>query len=130
MAYDLGLAERIRSLLARHGDFSERKMFGGICFMMNGHMCCGVIKTDLVLRLTPDEADRALKQPHVRPMDFTRKPMKSMIYVSAQGIDADEDLHRWVELARSIARELPPKEIAVPQKAKPRKSASLSSHRP
>jgi len=127
MAYDLGLAERVRSLLERHSGFSERKMFGGICFMVNGNMCCGVLKTDLMLRLTPEEADLALKRPHVRPMDFTRTPMKSMVYVSAQGVDADQDLHHWVELARSIARKLPPKESAVAKK--PKKSASPSSRR-
>jgi TfoX/Sxy family transcriptional regulator of competence genes len=109
MAYDLGLTDRIRVILGRLGDFSERKMFGGLCFMVNGHMCCGIVKSDLMLRLTPEIAAAALREPHTRPMDFTGKPMKSMIYVEAAGIDADSSLERWVRSAERIARSLPGK---------------------
>src|SRR5215471_11619796 len=79
-------------------------MFGGLAFMVNGHMCCGVLKTDLVLRLTSEEAAASLRQPHTRPMDFTGKPMKSMIYVSATGTDSDKALAAWVESAVRLAR--------------------------
>lgn len=89
MAYDLHLADRIRVVLGRMGEFSERKMFGGLCFMVNGHMCCGIVKSALMLRLTPATAAAALREPHTRPMDFTGKPMKSMIYVDAAGIEPD-----------------------------------------
>src|SRR5258708_36368521 len=89
MAYDLGLADRIRVVLGHLGDFSERKMFGGLCFLVSGRMCCGIVKSDLMLRLTPETAAAALREPHTRPMDFTGKPMKSMIYVEAAGIDSD-----------------------------------------
>jgi TfoX/Sxy family transcriptional regulator of competence genes len=106
MAYDRGLAERVRVILQPRSGFSERQMFGGICFMINGNMCCGVVKTDLMLRLSPEAAAHALKQPHVRSMDFTGKPMKSMIYVDAHGADADEALHEWVEAAYSFAASL------------------------
>ena len=109
MAYDVHLADRVRPILKDVGEFSEKKMFGGLAFMVNGRMCCGVLKTDLVLRLTPEEADAALREPHTRPMDFTGKPMKSMIYVSAIGTDSDEDLAAWVESAVRLARSVPQK---------------------
>ncbi len=101
MAYDLGLADRTRVVLGTLGEFSERKMFGGLCFLVNGHMCCGIVKSDLMLRLTPEIAEAALREPHTRPMDFTGKPMKSMIYVEATGIDSDSSLERWVRSADS-----------------------------
>src|SRR5215472_1594824 len=104
MAYDVHLADRIRSILQSAGEFSEKKMFGGLAFMVNGRMCCGVLKTDLVLRLTPDEAAASLRQPHTRSMDFTGKPMKSMIYVSGIGTDSDQALETWVGSAVKLAR--------------------------
>ncbi len=109
MAYDLGLADRIRVVLGRLGDFSERKMFGGLCFLVNGHTCCGIVKSDLMLRLTPEIAAASLHEPHTRPMDFTGKPMKSMIYVEATGIDSDSSLERWVRSAEQVAQALPDK---------------------
>src|ERR1700730_12261726 len=109
MAYDLGLADRVRSVLKRRSGFSEREMFGGITFMINSHMCCGVMKTDLYLRLSSDEVTAALSRPHTQPMEFTCKPMKSMIVVNPQGTDSDQALHEWVESALAFARRLPPK---------------------
>jgi TfoX/Sxy family transcriptional regulator of competence genes len=106
------LADRIRSNLKGAVEFSEKKMFGGLAFMVNGHMCCGVLNTDLVLRLTPEEATAALRQPHARPMDFTGKPMKSMIYVSAASTDSDKALAAWVEAAVRLARSVPEKKMA------------------
>ena len=94
MAYDVHLADRIRSILQSAGEFSEKKMFGGLAFMVNGHMCCGVLKTELVLRLTPEEAAANLRQPHTRPM----------IYCSAIGTDSDQALATWVESAVKLAR--------------------------
>lgn len=91
-------------------------MFGGLCFMVNGHMCCGIVKSDLMLRLTPETAAVSLLEPHTRPMDFTGKPIKSMIYVEAAGIDSDSSLEKWVRYAEQIARELPGKA------SKPRKT--------
>jgi TfoX/Sxy family transcriptional regulator of competence genes len=104
VAYDVHLADRIRSILNGAAEFSEKKMFGGLTFMVNGQMCCGVLKNDLVLRLTPEDADTALHQPHTRPMDFTGRPMKSMIYVSPLGADSDEALTAWIQLAVRLAR--------------------------
>lgn len=76
MAYDETLAAKGGEILAENVEVSRRKMFGGIAFMAGGHMCCGVIKDDLVLRLGTEAANQALKEPHVRPMDFTGRPMK------------------------------------------------------
>jgi TfoX/Sxy family transcriptional regulator of competence genes len=112
MAYDAHLADRIRSILKSAGEFSEKKMFGGLAFLVSGHMCCGVLKTDLVLRLTPEQAAVALRQAHTRPMDFTGRPIKSMIYVSAAGTDSDRDLAAWVESAFTLARSAPGKKAA------------------
>jgi TfoX/Sxy family transcriptional regulator of competence genes len=118
MAYDLGLADRIRVVLGRLGDFSERKIFGGRCFLVNGQMCCGIVKTDLMLRLTPETATAALREPHTRPMDFTGKLIKSMIYVDAAGIDSEPSLERWVRTAERVAQALPIKigKLRVPSR--------------
>jgi hypothetical protein len=105
VTYDVHLADRVRSILNSTAEFSEKKMFGGLAFMVNGHMCCGVLKTDLVLRLTPEAAAASLRQAHTRPMDFTGKVMKSMIYVSAIGTDSDRALAIWVESAVKVAQQ-------------------------
>lgn len=109
MAFDEGLADRARRQLAGRPGFSERRMFGGVAFMINGHMCCGVVKTDLMVRLAEADAANARQEPHTRPMDFTGKPMKSMVYVEPAGTDAENDLERWVLRAEAFARTLPPK---------------------
>ena len=108
MAYDAGLADRVRLILKERGGVSECKMFGGVAFMINGYMCCGVTKTDLVVRLAPDNVITALGRPHTRPMDFTGKPMKSMICVDARGTASGQTLCEWVESAIAFVRTLPP----------------------
>ncbi len=80
-------------------------MFGGVAYMVNGHMCCGVVKSDLMLRLGPAGAQAALREPHTRAMDFTGKPMKSMVYVEAAGVDSDDALESWIRLAVDFARQ-------------------------
>jgi len=85
MAYDLGLTDRVRSILGRTSAVEEKKMFGGVAYMVNGKMCCGVVKSDLVLRLGPQGAEAALVQAHTRLMDFAGRPMKCMIYVLSAG---------------------------------------------
>ena len=109
MAFDAGLADRIRGVLPRKRAISERKMFGGIAFMLHGNMFCGVVKSDLMLRLGEAATAKALMQPHTRPMDFTGKPSKAAIYVDSAGIDSDESLQSWVEAALKYAASLPPK---------------------
>ncbi len=108
MAYDENLADRVRAFLEAEAGFGERKMFGGIAFMLDGHMCCGVVDSDLMLRLGPDGADAALEHPHVRPMDFTGRPMSSMVFVAREGLQG-VSLRAWVEQAATFARSLPPK---------------------
>lgn len=108
MAYDVNLADRVRALLEAEAGFSERKMFGGIAFMLDGHMCCGVVGSDLMLRLGPHGADTALEHRHVRPMDFTGRPMSSMVFVAPEGLQGFS-LLAWVEQAATFARSLPPK---------------------
>ncbi len=108
MAYDETLADRVRDILRPDPAYSERKMFGGLCFMLNGNMVCGIVRDELMLRLTAELADAALRRPHVRPMDFTGRPMPSMVYVTADGLKG-RALRTWVEKAAAHARTLPPK---------------------
>jgi TfoX/Sxy family transcriptional regulator of competence genes len=109
MAYDEALADRVRDALGAREGVAERKMFGGIAFMVGGNMAVGVIGEDLMVRLDPADAGKALGEPHTRPMDFTGKPMKGMIYVDPAGSEADEDLTAWVEAGADFAASLPPK---------------------
>lgn len=109
MAYDERLAERVRWFLKGRPNVSERRMFGGICFIVNGHMCCGVAKQDLVLRLGDEGASEALKAPHARPMDFTGRPLKSMVYVAPEGVADEEALGGWIDRALNFVSTLPPK---------------------
>ena len=109
MAYDESLAARVRRALAPRPDVDERKMFGGLAFMLRGNMCCGVAGDTLMLRLGNEGAAAALEEPHTRPMDFTGKPMRSMVYVGSDGIAADDDLYRWINRAADFAATLPPK---------------------
>ncbi len=108
MAYDEQLAERVREELQAEAGFSERKMFGGICFMLHGNMCAGVVGERLMLRLGEDRASAALQQPNVTPMDFTGRPMRAMVYVERGGM-TDGAMARWVDQAATFARSLPPK---------------------
>jgi TfoX/Sxy family transcriptional regulator of competence genes len=109
MAYDELLAERIRGILGPVGAVGERKMFGGIAFMVGGNMACGVIGDELMVRVGPDNHDDALGEPHVRVMDFTHRPIRGMVYVGVPAITSDADLVRWVSRGTSFAQSLPPK---------------------
>lgn len=109
MAYDEGLAQRIRESLARRGDIREKKMFGGLAFMLSGNMCCGVVRDTLMLRVGPGQYADALQQPHAREMDFTGRAMKGMVYVDAPGFAEDAALEDWLARAVSFASTLPPK---------------------
>ena len=109
MAYDEALADRIRAALRGNEEVSERKMFGGLAFMLDGNMCCGVVKDELMVRLSPDEGDRALEEPGVRPMDFTGRPMRGMVFVAPAALADDEELRGWVGRAVAFVGTLPPK---------------------
>lgn len=109
MSYDEHLAARVRGALDERDDVVERKMFGGLAFMVAGHMCCGVTGHDLVLRLGADRADAALGEPHTRPMDFTGRPMKGFVYVSPAGLGTAAELRRWIDRATAFVATLPQK---------------------
>jgi hypothetical protein len=109
MAFDEQLADRIRDVLAGQPDLSERRMFGGLAFLIGGHMACGIVGEELMLRLGEEGADAALDEAHTRPMDFTGRPIKSMVYVAPPGFAEEAALERWVLRAVAFARSLPPK---------------------
>jgi TfoX/Sxy family transcriptional regulator of competence genes len=109
MAFDEELAERVRELLAPREAVSERKMFGGIGFMVAGNMACGVHCDELIVRLDAHEAERALEEGAVRRFDITGRPMKGWILVSSDGTAADDELAGWVDAGAEFASALPPK---------------------
>jgi TfoX/Sxy family transcriptional regulator of competence genes len=109
MAFDDQLAQRVRDVLAEVPDVSERRMFGGLAFLVGGHMACGVVGSDLMLRLGEATADAALDHPHVRPMDFSGRPMRTMVYIAAEGIVADPALKGWVSRSVDYVNALAPK---------------------
>lgn len=109
MAFDESLADRVRDVLAPRAELTERRMFGGIAFMVGGNMAVGVLGGDLMVRLDPVDAGRALAEPHVRPMDFTGKPMKGMVFVGPDGTVANAELAAWVDAGADHAASLPPK---------------------
>ena len=108
MAYDESLADRVRHVLAGEPGLSERKMFGGLAFMLGGNMCCGIVGDRLMLRLGADLAEKALERTNVHQMDFTGRPMTGMVYVAPGGVRG-RALRTWVEKAAGFARTLPPK---------------------
>ena len=97
VAYNEELAARIRAALADRTDVEEKKMFGGLSFMVAGQMCCGVLKNELVVRIEPAEFDILVAQPHVRPFDFSGRPMQGMVYVDSGALADPEVLSRWVQ---------------------------------
>ena len=110
MAYDEGVAERIREQLAEQPFVVEKKMFGGIAFMLHGNMCCGVVGEELMARVGPSAYADALSAPHAREMDFTGKPLTGFVYVAAEGFESDEDLRAWVQRGITFALSLPAKD--------------------
>lgn len=109
MAYDEGLAARVRESLGAHRGFSEKVMFGGICFLLNGHMTAGIVGSRLMLRVGPDGYQAALARPHVSEMDFTGRPLRGMIYVDPPGIAGRAALDRWLLQAVDFVESQPPK---------------------
>jgi TfoX/Sxy family transcriptional regulator of competence genes len=108
VAYDEDLACQVRAVLPPAEAVTERQMFGGLAFMLGGHMFCGVVRDALMVRLGPEVADRALNLPYVRPMDVTGRPMKGMVFVEPGGLHGAA-LREWVAEAAAFARALPPK---------------------
>lgn len=121
MSYDERLAARIRAVLAERGDVLERKMFGGLCFLVGGAMCCGIAKSDFMVRVGPELYEEALAQPHARPMDFTGRPLKGMVYVAPAGLRSRASLERWVNRALTFLATLPPPSSSAKRRFKPQK---------
>lgn len=109
MAYDEALAARIRKALGRRKGIVAKQMFGGIAFLLNGNMCVGIHKDELIVRLDPDETDAALARPHTRLFDITGRPMKGWILVAQKGIGSDAQLGKWIAVAAKYAGALPHK---------------------
>lgn len=97
MAYDEGLAARIGELLAGRKGVTEKKMFGGLCYLLDGKMFVGIVQQTLMARIGPDGYEAALRRKHVREMDFTGKPMKGYVFVDPDGLDSDAELRDWIE---------------------------------
>jgi TfoX/Sxy family transcriptional regulator of competence genes len=109
LAYDEKLVQRVRSRLAIQKGFSEKKMFGGIAFMLEGRMCCGVLGDRLVARIGLRDYDEALAQPHVRAMDFTGRPMKGYVYVEPTALRSARSLESWLQRCVAFVATLPAK---------------------
>ncbi len=109
MAYDEALAERVRELIVGRVVAVEKAMFGGLSFMVNGNMSCGVIGEELVVRVGKERHESALARPYARVMDLTGRPMKGWIYISTEGVESEAGLTEWVELGLEYALSLPAK---------------------
>ena len=108
MAYDLKLAERIRSELDKV-PFVEKKMFGGIGFLLNGNLACGVNKDNLIVRIDPEKQNALLNKPHAKPFNLTGKPMKGWLVVDVEGVKTEKQLSAWVKEGVEFASTLPAK---------------------
>jgi hypothetical protein len=126
MAYDEQLANRIRQAFGIRSDITERKMFGGLAFLCRGRMCCGIIGSDLMVRIPDDEFDAVVRGRHVRPMDFTGKPLRGFVYVSPPGFRTAAALRTWLSRGERAAE----KKATRPTKRRPsRKTGSAVGHR-
>ena len=109
MVYDETLADRVRSGLAGRSGINERRMFGGLAFMLDGNMCCCVTERGLMVRVGPDGYEDALRQPHAGVMDMTGRPMRGWVLVGLEGLASDESLGQWAQQGAEFAGTLPPK---------------------
>jgi hypothetical protein len=109
MPYDEALATRIRTALARKKGIEEKKMFGCICFFINGNALAGVWKDRLIARLGPDEGEAALREQHVRAFDITGSPMRNWVAVGPEGVEGDDQVKDWIERAMKFVKTLPKK---------------------
>jgi TfoX/Sxy family transcriptional regulator of competence genes len=106
MPFSQSLADRVRHALRIHRGIAEKKMFGSVCFTLNGNMLVGVWEQSLIVRLGPEQAATALKQDHVREFDMTGRPMRGSIVVNSDGLDSDKQLVEWVEAAMKFVETL------------------------
>jgi len=109
MSYDETLAGRIRRIIGNRRDAIEKKMFGGLAFMLDGKMCCGLVGRDLMVRVGSERYEEALAKPHTRPMDFTGRPLTGFVYVAPAGYASDVALRRWIGWGVEFVSTLPAK---------------------
>ena len=109
MPFDQALAERVRAALKGTRSLKEKRMFGGLAFLVRGHMCCGIVGDDLVVRTGPETYETALARPHARPMDFTGRPLRGLVYVSPAGHRTGRELKGWIQTGIKFVSSLPPK---------------------
>ncbi len=109
MAYDESLARRVRAHFADLSDLRERKMCGGLAFMIRGNMCCGIVGEELMVRVGSEQYAAALAQPDARAMDFTGRPMTGMVMVATDGLASDEALEQWIRRGIEFVSSLPSK---------------------
>ena len=110
MAFSEALAERIRQGLARRKGIEEKKMFGGVGFLLNGNLLVGIWKDSLCVRLGLEQAEKALPEPHVKEFDITGRPMKGCVLVEPEGVTSDDQLKGWIQRALKFVGKLPVKE--------------------
>lgn len=132
MAYDPTLASRVRELLAGRRGVTENAMFGGLAFLLDGKMFCGILGTELLARVGPEAHDAAMARPHVRIMDFTGRPMRGYVFVGPEAIPTATQLKRWVNDCETYAATLPnkPKKKRSVQKRGGANTRAGSSRRP
>lgn len=109
MSYDPGLAQRVREALAHEANLSEKKMFGGLSFLLDGNMLGGIIEDELMVRVGSDAYQATLERPHTRPFDMTGRPMRGWVVVEGEGLAEDRALAEWLAMGVATARSLPPK---------------------
>lgn len=109
MAFDNKLAERIRTQLAKRPGVTEKKMFGGLAFLLNGNMCCGVHGQEMIVRLDPAQTDQALSQRHTRLFDLSGRPMRGWILVQPKGLTTQAAVAKWIQVGVKYASSLPAK---------------------
>lgn len=109
MAFDEGLAARVRQLLSQEAGVAGEPLFGGFGFLLHGNLLVGVWRDSLIVRVGPDAYEDALRQPHVREFDITGRPMKGWVLVDPGGVGHLDDLQRWIQTAKAFVMTLPPK---------------------
>ena len=109
MPYDEKLADRVRAIVGKDRRVTEKHMFGGVAWMLDGNMFVGVSKNELMVRVGPEAHEDAIRQPHARNMDFTGRPMRGYVFVAPQGFAADDALGAWIARATEFTGTLPPK---------------------
>ncbi len=126
MAYDLKTSERVRRILSSRGDVAEKRMVGGLSFVVDGSMCCGVTGRNLMVRVGADARERALAQPHVRPMEFAGRPLSGFVIVDPEGFRSDAALAAWVQRGIDFVATL---QVNQPAARRPRLSGPRENRR-